>query len=152
MKLTLLLADFAEVLNGKLYVMGGGWTETGPAPAPSALAAIVEVGWDETNREHRLLFELVDSDNHAVMVPTPKGQEPLRIEAQFNVGRPPQAKPGSSFNLPFAVNIGPLPLQPGKVYVWRCRIDDESQEHWGATFVTRSVPPPGALPLGGQWR
>ena len=25
MKLTLILADWAQVINGKLYVMGGGW-------------------------------------------------------------------------------------------------------------------------------
>lgn len=141
MKLTLLLADWAEVLNGKLYVMGGGWTETGPAPSPSALAAIVEIDWDETNEEHELKFELVDADNQPVMIPLPTGLQPVRVEAKFNVGRPPQAKRGSSFNMPFAVNIGPLPLQPGKVYVWRGHIDGKTLEHWGATFTTRLVPP-----------
>lgn len=146
MKLTLLLADWAEVLNGKLYVMGGGWTETGPAPTPSALAAIIEVDWDETNIEHKLTFTLVDGDDQPVMVSTPTGHQPLRIEANFNVGRPPQVKPGSSFNLPFAVNIGPLPLQPGKVYVWRCHIDEKTHEHWGATFTTRRVSSAPARP------
>src|SRR5438445_573964 len=121
----------------------GLWNETGPAPSPSALAAIVEVDWDETNTEHTLLFTLVDGDEQPVMVQTPTGQQPLRVEAKFSVGRPPQAKRGSSFNMPFAVNIGPLPLQPGKVYVWRCRINEET--HGGATFQTRSVLPPGAM-------
>lgn len=141
MKLTLLLADWAEVLNGKLYVMGGGWTETGPAPSPSALAAIIEVDWNETNIEHTLKFALMDADNRPVMIPTPTGEQPTEIEAKFNVGRPPEAKRGSSFNVPLAMNIGPLPLQPGRVYVWRCSIDDKTEEHWGATFTTRAMQP-----------
>jgi hypothetical protein len=139
MKLTLLLADWAEVLNGKLYVMGGGWTETGPTPTPSALAALVEVDWDETNREHTARFTLVDGDNQAVTVPTPTGHEPLFVETKFNVGRPPHVKPGTSFNVPIAINVGPIPLPPGKVYVWRCHLNGEV--HGTATFATRTSPP-----------
>ncbi len=141
MKLTLLLADWAEVLNGKLYVMGGGWTETGPAPAPSAIAAIIEVPWDQTNRQHRLRFALVDGDDQPVMVPTPTGFQPLEVGVEFDVGRPPGSRPGSSFNVPFAVNIGPLPLQPGKIHVWRCFIDNETDEQWRVTFTTRPAQP-----------
>lgn len=142
MKLTLLLADWAEVLNGKLYVMGGGWTVTGPAPAPSALAAIVEVDWDETNTEHTARFTLVDGDSQPVTVPTPTGHEPLFVETKFNVGRPPQSKPGTSFNVPIAINIGPVPIQPGKIHVWRCHLNGVL--HGSATFTTRSVPVPKA--------
>jgi hypothetical protein len=147
MKLTLLLADWAEVLNGKLYIMGGGWTETGPAPSPSALAAIIEVDWDETSIEHAARFTLVDGDERPVMVPTPTGHQPMLIEAKFTVGRPPLAKPGSSFNVPVAVNIGPLALQPGKIHVWRCAINDKM--YGGATFMTRPAAPPE---LGSQHR
>lgn len=141
MKLILLLADWAEVLNGKLYVMGGGWTETGPAPSPSALAAIIEVDWDETNIEHTARFTLVDGDDQAVMVPTPTGHAPLFIEAKLNVGRPAQAKPGSSFNVPVALNIGPVQLQPGKIHVWQCHINGTMSG--AATFTTRPVAPAG---------
>jgi hypothetical protein len=139
MKLTLLLADWAEVVNGKLYVMGGGWTETGPAPAPSALAAIIEVDWDETNIEHIVKFNLVDGDDKPVMISTPTGHQPLWAEAKINVGRPPQVKPGSSFNVPFAMNISPVLLQPGKIHVWRCYIDEKL--HGSATFTTRTAAP-----------
>lgn len=141
MKLTLLLADWAEVLNGKLYVMGGGWTETGPAPAPSALATIIEVSWDETNREHTAKFQLVDSDDQPVMIPVPTGPQRVEVTAKFDVGRPPGSLPGSSFNVPMAMILGPLPLPPGKVYVWRCSIDDQTAESWAVTFRTRVVQP-----------
>ena len=39
MKATLLLADAAQAAEGKLYVLGGGWSVTGPGPAPMANSA-----------------------------------------------------------------------------------------------------------------
>ena len=33
----MLLADAAQQLGGKLYILGGGWSVTGPQPAPSAI-------------------------------------------------------------------------------------------------------------------
>src|SRR4029077_19300015 len=33
-KVTMLLADFAQVADGKLTVVGGGWSLTGPEPTP----------------------------------------------------------------------------------------------------------------------
>jgi Family of unknown function (DUF6941) len=139
-KLTLLLADWAEVLNGKLYVMGGGWTETGPGPGPSALAAVFEVPWDETNRKHTVKFQLLDGDDQPVTIAGPMGAQRVEVAAEFEVGRPPGSTPGSSFNVPMAVNLGPLPLPPGKVYVWRCSIDDKVNEQL-VTFRTRTAPP-----------
>ena len=38
MKVTILLADAAQAAEGKLYVLGGGWSITGPDPSPMALA------------------------------------------------------------------------------------------------------------------
>lgn len=141
MKLILLLADWAEVLSGKLYVMGGGWTEVGPAPTPSPLAAIIEVPWDETNRVHKLKFVLEDGDGQPVMVPSATGHQPLEISADFEVGRPPGSKPGTSFNVPFAVNIGPVPLHPGHTFVWRGFVDDQTHETWATAFRTRPAQP-----------
>src|SRR5207244_5203833 len=37
-KVTILLADAAQAVEGKLYVLGGGWSTTGPDPAPMARA------------------------------------------------------------------------------------------------------------------
>jgi len=138
-KLTLLLADWAEVLNGKLYVMGGGWTETGPQPVPAALAAILEVPWDETNRKHTVKFQLTDGDEQPVSVAGPMGAQRVEVAAEFEIGRPPGSTPGTSFNVPMALNLGALPLSPGKVYVWRCSIDDKVNETW-VTFRTRTTP------------
>src|SRR5712692_6126152 len=59
MKVTMLLADAAQAVNGKLYILGGGWSVTGPAPSPSAIALKIEVPWDEANTRHKLTLDLV---------------------------------------------------------------------------------------------
>ena len=137
MKVTVLLADFAEAVNGKLYIMGGGWSLTGPAPMPSAIAGKIEVPWNETNRKHNLKVELVDEDYHAIMVPTPNGSAPVVIGGDFEVGRPPGLMPGTPIDVPFAFNIGPLPLEPGKRYVWKVSINGKTEDAWRAAFTTR---------------
>ncbi len=49
-RVTLLLCDAAQVADGKLYVLGGGWSLIGPDPTPSAVAIKVDVDWTEVDR------------------------------------------------------------------------------------------------------
>ena len=144
MKVTMMLADSAQVAEGKLYVMGGGWTITGPQPSPCALAGIVEVPWQLTDREHLLRFDLIDLDGNPVMVETPDGERPLFIEAKFEVRRPPGARQGASVAMPFAVNSGPVPLPPGSDLEWRYTVDGEAREEWRIAFSTRPEAQPFA--------
>ena len=137
MKVTMMLADSAQSVGGKLYILGGGWSVTGPGPCPSALAVLVSVPWNETNRKHRLKMDLLDEDYRPVLLPTPDGAVPLTIQNEFEVGRPPGIVPGSSIEVPFAFNIGPIPLPPGKRLVWKLTIDDKSDENWQVIFSTR---------------
>jgi hypothetical protein len=141
MMATLLLADAAQAIDNKLYVLGGGWSVTGPDATPSALAISLKVPWDEANRRHELRVELVDSDGRSVAVgPTPEDANPVVIESHFEVGRPPGLKPGTPIDLALAVNVGPVPLAPGGRYEWRMSIDGHSEAHWHAAFSTRSPP------------
>ena len=50
MKVTMLLADVAQAVAGKLYVLGGGWSMMGSGPTPSALAVKIDIPWDQANR------------------------------------------------------------------------------------------------------
>ena len=139
MKVTMLLADAAQAINGKLYILGGGWSITGPDPAPMAIAIKIEVPWDEANRRHVLKLALLDADGQPVMVPTPTGDRAVEISGDFEVGRPPGLKPGTPLDVAMGINMGPLPLQPGGRYVWRCSIDDKLSEDWQVAFTTRSA-------------
>lgn len=140
MKATLLLADFAQVADGKLTVVGGGWSVTGPEPTPFAIAILVQVPWDQANVRHTLRLELLDADGNAVTMETDDGdEEPILFfdDLVFEVGRPPGLKPGTPLDFPVAVNSGPLPLPAGRRYEWRLSIDGRSDEDWRLPFTTR---------------
>ena len=63
----MMLADSAQVSEGKLFILGGGWSVTGP-PAPSAIVLHVEVPWDQTNRQLHFTLNLTDADGTPVFV------------------------------------------------------------------------------------
>ena len=131
----MLLADAVQAVNGKLYVLGGGWSVTGPEPAPSALAIKIDVPWDEGNKKHRFRLALLDADGRAVTLPD--GQMPVEVTGEFEAGRPAGMKPGTPLDVVLALNIGPLVLEPGSRYVWRIWIDEQTREDWEVSFSTR---------------
>src|SRR5262245_22476881 len=137
MKLRLFLADAAEVREQLLFMLGGGWSEIGPAPQPFALAGIIEIGWDETNRSRRLEFLIEDEDGQPLNVATPTGEQPFKLSANFDVGRSLGA-PGRSFNVPIAVMVAPLPWTPGKRYIVKALIDGDPMDQ--VIFEVRPQP------------
>ena len=141
MKVTLLLADAAQAADGKLYILGGGWSVIGPQPTPSALAAYVQVPWDQTNVRHTFRFELVTSDGDPVMVQAQEGEPAaLVIEGEFEVGRPAGVKPGAPIDFPLAINLGALPLAADSRFEWRFSIDGATSADWRLPFSTRAAP------------
>jgi len=137
---TMLLADSAQVAEGKLYILGGGWSLTGPDPAPSAVAIKLEVGWNETGVEHHWELFLEDADGRPVMVPTPEGNQPVEIRGDLSVGQPEGILEGTPIDVPMAINMGPLPLLPGTRYTWRLLIDGEVLPGGAISFSTRAAP------------
>jgi hypothetical protein len=138
----LLLADSAQVSEGKLYILGGGWSVTGPLPTPSAVAIKIDVPWDGANVVHRFELQLLTADGPPVKLPTVGGlEEEIKVEGDFEVGRPPGLRPGTPIDVPLAVNIGPMPLPPDSRYVWKLSIDGDTNELWQVAFSTRPMPP-----------
>ena len=58
----MLLADYAVVSDGKLTIVGGGWSQTGPEPASFGIGLLIQVPWDQANTRHSFSVELLDSD------------------------------------------------------------------------------------------
>lgn len=144
----MLLADAAQAAEGKLNVLGGGWSITGPGPVPSAIAMLIEVPWDRANTRYPWQIELVDSDGDPVLITGPMGDQPVKVDGELEVGRPPGVTPGTPLALPLAINLGPLPLPPGGRYEWRLTIGEESHEHWRLPFSTRPTHNGDAPPQG----
>lgn len=145
MNITLLLADSAQAVNGKLYVLGGGWTDTPVGPdghvPPHALAVIIHVPWDQANRPHHATLRLLNADGRSV---EPVADQPIQIESDFEIGRPPGAQPGASLPVPLALNLGPLPLPPGR-YTWELTVDAEPSWSTSVGFTVRPLGAPVRL-------
>jgi hypothetical protein len=137
MKVTMMLADSAQVAGGKLNVLGGGWNIVGPAPMPFAIAGMIEVPWHLTGQEHQFRLELIDLDGNAIQVPTPAGQQPLFLEGGFTVEPSPEAREGAFIPFPFAFFLGPVPLPSGSHFEWRLSVNDQHHEDWRLAFSTR---------------
>jgi hypothetical protein len=138
-KLNAMLADAASVPDGKLYMLGGGWS-TIVAGAPFAVCGKVDIPWHLATQHHQLRMELVDGDGNPVLVPQGEGDEPRPIVIETPPFRPsiaPHVKAGAYIDWPFAVTIGPgLPLEPGAIYEWRFAVDGHSEEAWTLPFTT----------------
>ena len=93
----LLTADFAEVVQGKVYVMGAGWDKFAPPAYPAVmrigLAAGIRVPYLESNVPHHLSLTLRSGD----------GADLFKIEGDLETGRPPGPR-GESVLVPLAVN------------------------------------------------
>jgi hypothetical protein len=138
MRAKILLADSAEVREGLLFLLGGGWKEVGPGSQPFAVAGIIEVDWEETNAQHNFEFVIEDEDGAPLMIPTATGDQPARIGSAFEVGRPPGSARGSSFNVPVALPILPVPWTPGRRYVIRLVIGGNEVDR--LSFSVRAHP------------
>jgi hypothetical protein len=132
--LTLMLADFAQVAEGKLYISGAGWTFTSAPSAPMAIAVLVHVPWVQANQRCTITVELFGDDGEPARLVE---GETVRVDGVFEAGRPPGLPPGSSLTVPFAINVLPLALQPGRRYEWRVSVDGDTRDHWRLPFNTR---------------
>ncbi len=142
MRVTMLLADYVQIAEGKLTIVGGGWSVTGPMPVPFGVALLFEVPWDRANMSHRFRLELVDADGEPVVVPTDESEQPLVIEGEFEAGRPPGLRPGTPLEVPIAINVPGAPIPPGGRYEWRLFVNEETEEDWRLAFSTRGEQEP----------
>jgi hypothetical protein len=134
---TMMLCDMVQIADGKLYILGGGWSMSGPDPIPSGVAIKFDVDWNEAEMPHHWELFLEDADGQPVMIDTQSGKQSIEVRGEFTVPHPPGVPVGSPVDVPVAVNIGPVPLAPGSRFVWRLTVDGESLPGAALAFTTR---------------
>ena len=124
-----------------MSLLNAGWTATTAIPLPGggwtipqqALTVFVESPWDQLNRLHQLVLELVDDEGHPVYFPPGPGAggAVVRVENQVVVAPVPGAPNGTPglatvfLDLP----VGSLWIPaPRRRYVWRISIGDVNEE------------------------
>jgi hypothetical protein len=108
--ITVMLCDYAEAVNGKLYIAGGGWSELrGSGPADLALALKMGLPWTDADRPVPLEAWLLTEDGHTVDA----GGEQVHFSAEVQASRPPDLPPGTPLDVAVAIRFAGLVLEPG---------------------------------------
>lgn len=135
-------ADAAQAFGGRLYVLGGGWSEMGPAAAPFALVIKIEVPFEQIGKLLKFHVTLVTEEGKPIALPVPPGEPARNLEfgGEFEVPRPPGHPDGGWLSLPLVINFAPMMLPPGKRFEWVLRINDQENEHWRLALNSRTLP------------
>lgn len=117
------LADAAQDVAGKIYVIGGGWSfinATNPPPTVLhhlALVALLSISWTEANETFKFEVNLVSEDEQPVIT------EPL--SGELLIGRPPHLPKGSDQLVPLVINFNDLAFESLGTYAFTLRVDGE---------------------------
>jgi hypothetical protein len=105
----LIVADRAEVVSGKLYLMGGGFDRLRPPRFPHTMVLGIAVGiripYRETDGDHRVAISIQHEQARLV-----------GFEAKLTTGRPPGMR-GMDMLVPMAFNLPLAVPGPGQVVV-----------------------------------
>lgn len=116
----LILADAAQVVGDKLYLMGGGWDRITllrdfPTDHALAVAAAFRVPWNEINRPYPFSIVFKTEDD--------LDTELARIDGQVEAGRPPGSPAGQAQRVQMALNAQ-VRIDRLGVYVVEARVGD----------------------------
>jgi hypothetical protein len=101
----LILADAAQVVGNKLYLLGGGWDRLSPSKGfpfeqRCAIALAIKVPWNETNQKHEFEIEVCSEDQA-----TEELKSIAKINGQFEVGRPAGIPAGQEQHIQLAIDL-----------------------------------------------
>ena len=138
----LILADAAQVVGGKLYLMGGGWTRLWvnsafPVQKHIAIAASFQIDWNETNERHPVTIEIASAD----------GKVLATVGGEVEAGRPAGAVAGEAQRVQLAAEMG-LTFESSGTYEISARM--AGQEPTRLTFAVLPGPMLQMRPQPGQ--
>lgn len=109
-----LIADSAQVADGKLFVLGGGWERLTVQQLPTSrnidIATRVIVSWTETNRPLGFELQLVTEDGEALLNPA--------ATPSVTVGRPVHLREGSDQSVPLVLKVNGVSLKQAGRYAF----------------------------------
>lgn len=154
MKVDMMVADYAQVHAGKLFVSGGAINLITPqSPGPPfitgfSIALTITIPWQATNQKHTLKVSIRDTDGALVPVsnelpPGAPEEDRGKFLAEFNMGRSPIMLPGEESILPVAIPLMGLPLPHPGSYQLVAELDGSEE----ATRTVRVLDPSAQ----GQW-
>lgn len=118
-----MVADHVDIQANRAYIHAGGWdtlaiNTTLPLQAPHPCGVVVAfmIPWDQTNRRHDALVEVIDPDGGVV----------ARIEGQVEAGRPASIEQGHEQRIHLGLNVG-LPIQKLGRHKVLARTDDDEK-------------------------
>jgi hypothetical protein len=129
------LADSADVINNKIYALGGGWNTIFARVFPVihrrlTLAATVHVPFTDTNTAHKFEIRLMTQDgvDHPIGLRADEEGRPVPVTAmggEFTLGRPPQLVDGDEQIACFAFTIDGMRFEGPGMFSWVITIDGE---------------------------
>lgn len=120
-----ILTDFVSCANGKLNVLGGGWSSISPGMR-FGIGITAKVPWDQSKRSHPFSVELVDARGQRV-------DEFEVVKGSIEVRRPLGVDPGSFLDWRFS-EMFEFPAIPIGSYEFRLWIDGACRSNWRLAF------------------
>ena len=131
----LVLADSAQVANGKLFILGGGWgvwrSQHFPLQIQIGLALNILINGNELGGKYQLAVTIKDEANIQI-VP--------EIKAEMVAGRTTEEFPtGTVHKLPVAFNLGLLVSHPGKYTIQATMGSSHVETFFSVIYVGKSA-------------
>jgi hypothetical protein len=123
-KVVILLADAAQISDGKLNMLGAGWSMITTPTGPFAVVIHAQIPWTLTNTKMAWSLDLIDSDGHPVALDETQG--PIHMEGFV--------ESGTTIYVPFVFPFLGMPLVPGK-YEWHFKLDEIDESY---SFLARN--------------
>ena len=140
-----MLCDGAQVIDGKFFILGGGFESFGAEPQPFALAGRIDLPPSALGRDHKWELYLEDSDGRSVLP-----DEVSPISQEFAISEIADFD-DAYVSVPFVVSFGALQLAPGQRYTWRLYVDGRTDDTWFLNFSVRA-PQAAASPASAPTR
>ena len=130
----LILADSAQVVGGKLFMLGGAWNLHRSGNYPSqfqfSVALSILVPWNEAGIRHPFTLTIAD-DAGVPVIP--------QIQGQFEVGKSGQIPEGTAQRALVSVNITMAVPHPGKYIVSSTAGSSKVDTSFEAIFIGQKV-------------